>query len=159
MQKKGIVKIVSNKRAWYERLLGAVFFSIATYSVIIFYINNGVAITEDYYKISFRVLAGLIVLVAFGIKFSRVLSHYFDLELNKYKAYWSVGPFGFGSWVNTNKLDRVSTFLNNKNYCEVNIWDVENNKYSITSFYEIDDAVNFGRELAIKLDIKFKERK
>lgn len=158
MKKKGIVKIVSKPRAWYERLLASVFFAIAFYIIVLFYVNNGVQNNEKYYIKSLKVLASLIVILSFGIRFSMILSHHFNLELNKYRAYWSVGPFGNGNWINTNKLNRVSTFLNSRNECEVNVWDIDNNRFKITSFNNIDDAVDFGRELSKKLDIKFKER-
>ena len=159
MKGKGILKIVSKKRPWYERLLAAVFFSIAIYVIATFYLNNPVSFTESYYRISFRVMAGLVLIISFGIKFSVVINHHFNFELKKYRAYWSVGPFGRGEWEDFRTLDRVSTFLNNRNECEVNIWDIKNRRYRITAFDEIDDAVNYGRDLAQKLDIRFKERK
>ncbi len=153
-----IFKIVSQKRTWYERLLAAVFYAIAIYIIIIFYINHGVSHSEKYYIISFRVLASLIVIISFGIRFSYITNHHFDLILNRYKTYYSVGPFGIGKWRKINKLSRVSTFLNSKNECEVNIWDVKNNKFKIAVFYEVDNAVIYGRDLAKDLKIKFKER-
>lgn len=159
MKKKGIVKIVSQKRPWYERLLAAVFFAIAVYIIFLFYLNNPLDYTTEYYRKSFLVLAFLIFVLSFGFRFSYTIHHHFDLKLNRYRAYWSVGPFGKGNWVKTHKLDRVSTFLNSRNECEVNIWDIKNNRYRITYFDKIDEAVKFGRELAEKLNIPFKERK
>ena len=158
MSKKGVVKIVSTNRTWYERLLASVFYAAAVYIIVLFYINNGVETNEKYYIKSIEVLAGLIVIVSFGVRFSIKLSHHFNLELNKYRPYWSVGPFGKGEWITINKLDRVSTFLNSRNECEVNVWDIENNKYKITAFNNVDDAVSSGRELSNKLNVIFKER-
>jgi hypothetical protein len=158
MKRQGVLKIVSEKRAWYERLLAAVFYSIAAYVILLFYINNSVSFTEIYYVRSFRILSVLIILVSFGIRFSYVVNHHFDFALMKYRVYWSVGPLGYGKWEHIKKLDRVSTFLNGREECEVNIWDVRNKKYKIAVFDEIDNAVIYGRDLAENLEIKFLER-
>ncbi|WP_139058985.1 hypothetical protein [Polaribacter vadi] len=77
----------------------------------------------------------------------------------KYRTFYFIGPFGYGFWKNFKKLDRVSTFLNQRDECEVNIWDVRKNKYKIAAFDEIDNAVIYGRDLATQLNVKFKERK
>ena len=158
MEKKRIIKIVSQKRAWYERILSAVFYSLAIYITILFYKNNPHSFTEVYYVKNIKTLSFLIFLVSFGIRFSYVINHHFNFELMKYRAYWSVGPFGFGKWKNFTNLSRVSTFLNSRNECEVNIWDIKNNKYKISVFDEIKDAVDYGRDLAKSLEIKFLER-
>ncbi|QXP66581.1 hypothetical protein [Polaribacter sp. AHE13PA] len=76
----------------------------------------------------------------------------------KYRKFYSVGPIGFGKWKAIRKLDRVSTFLNNRKECEVNIWDISNKRYRIAVFDEIDNAVIYGRDLAKNLEIKFLER-
>ena len=158
MKNKGVLKIVSVKRAWYERLLAAVFYAVTVYVIFMFYLNNSVSHTEKYYIKSFRLLASLIFVLSFGIRFSYVVNHHFNFELMKYRVYWSVGPFGFGKWQDIKKLDRVSTFLNNRKECEVNIWDIRNKKYRIAVFDEIDNAVIYGRDLAKNLEIKFLER-
>ena len=159
MRTNGVVKVVSQKRTWYERLLAAIFYSIAAYIIFMFYLNNSVSFTEEYYHKSFTILAGLIFIVSFGVRFSYIVNHHFNFDFMKYRVYWSVGPFGVGKWQSFEKLDRVSTFLNTRNVCEVNIWDIRNNKYKISTFDEIDEAVNYGRDLAKKLNVRFKERK
>jgi hypothetical protein len=77
----------------------------------------------------------------------------------KFRTYYFIGPLGYGKWEKFKKLDRVSTFLNKDNFCEVKIWDIKNNNYKIAVFQEIDDAVKYGKELASGLEIRFKERK
>ena len=96
MKNKGVLKIVSVKRAWYERLLAAVFYAVTVYVIFMFYLNNSVSHTEKYYIKSFRLLASLIFVLSFGIRFSYVVNHHFNFELMKYRVYLSVGPFGFG---------------------------------------------------------------
>ncbi|ARV06812.1 hypothetical protein BTO04_08995 [Polaribacter sp. SA4-10] len=159
MKSNKVFKIVSQKRAWYERLLAAVFFSLAAYVIFVFYKNNGVSFSENYYIRSFRVLSALIILIGFGIRFSATLNHHFNLMEMKYRKFYSVGPIGVGKWHKLKKLDRVSTFLNSRNECEVTIWDIRNNRYKIAVFDEINAAVIYGRSLAKNLEIKFKERK
>ena len=158
MNKKGVVKIVSEKRAWYERMLGAVFFAIAVYIIILYFLNNTHTFTEEYYIKNIRVLTPLVVIVGFGIRFTYAVNHHFNFNYMKYRIYYSVGPFGVGKWKNFSELDRVSTFLNSRNECEVNIWDINNNRYRISNFDEIKDAVEYGRDLAKNLEIKFLER-
>ncbi|ARV16122.1 hypothetical protein [Polaribacter sp. SA4-12] len=158
MKRKGVLKIVSEKRAWYERLLAAVFYSVAVYVIFLFYLNNSVSFSEKYYIKSFRILSSLIIVISFGIRFSYVVNHHFDFALMKYRVYLSVGPFGVGKWQDIKKLDRVSTFLNLREECEVNIWDIRNKRYKIAVFEEIDNAVDYGRDLAKNLEIKFLER-
>lgn len=159
MKRKGVFKIVSKQQPWYMRILAAIFFGATIYIIFLFHLNNPFSFTEEYYIKGIKVLAAIIVLVAFGIKYSFVINHHFDFKLKRYREYWSVGPFGRGTWKPMKELNRVSTFLNNRELCEVNIWDIKNNRYLITAFDEIDDAVEFGRDLAKKLEIKFKERK
>jgi len=159
MKRKGVLKIVSKKQPWYFRLLSAIFFSVAAYLILLFHLNQSFSFTEKYYIRGLKVLALVIILVAYGIKYSFIVSHHFDFDLKRYREYWSVGPFGKGKWRSMQDLDRVSTFLNNNKFCEVNIWDIKNNRYSITAFEEIDDAVVYGRKLAENLKIRFKERK
>ena len=156
--KTGIVKIVSGKRPWYERVLASVFFAAGFYLLFLFYKNINVTFTEDYYISSFKVLSSLIFVFSLGIKYSYTVNHHFDFDLKKYRKFVSVGPFGFGKWQNLKNLNRVSTFVNRQGNCEVNIWDVKNNKYRIAYFYKIEDAVSYGRDLAEKLEIKFLER-
>ena len=158
MNKKGVIKIVSEKRAWYERLLGAVFFAIAVYIIILYFLNNSHTFREEYYIKNIRVLTSLVILIGFGIRFSYTINHHFNFDYMKYRTFYSVGPFGVGKWEDLKDLDRVSTFLNSRKECEVNIWDIRNNRYRIAIYYEIDDAVEYGRDLAKKLEIKFLER-
>lgn len=156
--KTGVIKIVSEKRSWYERILASVFYAVGFYMIFLFYKNIPYTFTEEYYIKNIKVLSALIVVFTFGIKFSYTVNHHFNFDLKRYREYWSVGPFGLGKWRSLKELNRVSTFLNNKNYCEVNIWDIKNNKYKITAFNKIEDAVIYGRDLAKNLDIKFLER-
>jgi|TARA_R110002049_G_scaffold616_15_gene3627 hypothetical protein len=158
MKSTGVFKIVSQKRTWYERALAAVFYAITAYIIFLFYKNNGVHFTEVYFIKSLKVLASLIFVLGLGVRFSFVISHHFNFDLNRYRTYYSVGNLGFGKWESIKKLDRVSTFVNNRGECDVSIWSVKNKRYLIATFNEIEEAVVFGREIAEKLKIRFKER-
>ena len=158
MKKQGVVKIVSQKRAWYERLLAAVFYSISIYITVLYYINNPFSFTEVYYINNIRTLSLLVIIMSFAIRYSYTVNHHFNFDFMKYRIFYSVGPFGVGKWKNLNSLDRVSTFLNSRKECEVNIWDIKNNRYKIAVFDEVENAVEYGRNLAKNLEIKFLER-
>ena len=156
--KTGIIKIVTGKRPWYERILASVFFAAGFYLLFLFYKNRNISFTVAYVGSSIEVLAGLVILFSLGIRYSYTINHHFNFDLKKYRKFVSVGPFGFGKWQNLKNLNRVSTFLNGQGNCEVNIWDIIINKYRIAYFYKIEDAVFYGRDLAEKLEVKFLER-
>ena len=124
-----------------------------------FYFFNKPIILSEKYVISFlHLLKFELVLIGFALPFAISVSHHFNFEEMKYRKFYYVGPLGYGSWKKINKLDRVSTFLNTRNECEVKIWDIRNNRYKIAAFDKIDDAVIYGRDLAGNLKIKFLER-
>lgn len=152
------VIISFGKRAVLSRILSAVFYAIMLYVLVLFFINNSFEFTE-YYLISFLHLVKFeLILIGFALPFSLSVAHHFNFEEMKYRKFYYVGPIGHGVWQNFKKLDRVSTFLNSRNECEVNIWDIRNNRYKIAVFDEIENAVIYGRDLAENLKIRFKER-
>ncbi|MCI2229286.1 hypothetical protein MC378_08930 [Polaribacter sp. MSW13] len=158
MEKKNVV-ISFGKRAVLSRLLSAFFYAAGFYFLILFFLKKPFAFSEKY-VISFLHLLELeLYLIGFALPFSVSVSHHFNFDEMKYRRYYFVGPIGYGKWQKIKKLDRVSTFLNSRNECEVNIWDIKNKRYKIAAFDEIDNAVEYGRDLAKNLKIKFKERK
>lgn len=156
--KTGIVKIVSGKRPWYERILASVFYGSGFYLIFLFYKNVEYTFTEEYYISNLEVLSALVVIFSFAVRYSYTVNHHFDFDRKRYRKYFSVGPIGIGKWEKLKTLIRVSTFLKGQGNCEVNIWDVHNKKYRIAYFFEVEDAVTYGRTLADKLEIKFLER-
>lgn len=93
-------------------------------------------------------MSRLIIVITLGVRFSYTVNHHFDFNLKRYRKYYSVRPFGLGKWKSLKELNRVSTFLNNNGYCEVNIWDIKNNRFKLTAFYKVEDAVEYGRDFS-----------
>lgn len=153
------VIIAFGKKSTLNRVLAAICYATAFLLIYKYFalgenfirINKYIALRNGVYSIF------LLLLLAF--KFSVNVSFHFKLDEMKYRTYYYIGPIGFGTWKKFKELHRVSTFLNNREECEVNIWDIKNNRYKIAVFDEIDSAVEYGRDLAQTLNISFKERK
>lgn len=157
MKHKNVI-ISLGKRAVFSRILSAVFYAAMLYVFVLFFINNSLEFTEKYVIYFLHLVKLELVLIGFALPFSLSVAHHFNFDEMKYRKFYYVGPIGYGVWQNFKKLDRVSTFLNSRNECEVNIWDVRNNRFKIAVFDEIENAVMYGRDLAENLKIRFKER-
>ena len=152
------VLIFRGKRSIISRIIASIFFALCISCIYLYVKNTIYSITTGYFGNIYTTLQIFISLFCGGFLSSFTTSHEFDFDKKKYREYISVGPFGYGEWENFNRLKRVSTFLNSNGYCEVNILDINNKKYNTLAFKKIDDAVDYGRELAKNLDIKFLER-
>ena len=153
MKDKNVI-IHFGKRSIFSRALAAIFYSLTLFLVYKYFIIES-SFSLNKLRSNVFSITSLIIL---GIKFSVLESHHFNFQEMKYRKFYSVGPVGFGKWKRIRKLDRVSTFLNVREECEVNIWDISNKRYRIAVFDEIDNAVVYGRDLAKNLEIKFLER-
>ena len=154
-----IVILDPGKRWWAERILAAVFYACAVYFLYLFFANVTAEFTEEYYKTVTRVLSALIFMFGLGFYYSHSVSHHFDLVRNKYRAFYYVGPIGFGRWSKTAKIKYTSVFLNSKDLYEVIVWDEKNNRYKVFFMYEKEDAVKAAKIVAEDLDIYFYEKK
>jgi hypothetical protein len=158
MKDKNVIISLGN-RSLFSRVLGSVFFGLTMlFSYKLFYLGESLIIINSYIEMRAN-LYSIMLTTILSIRFSVNQNHHFNFVEMKYRTYYFIGPFGYGSWKKLRKLDRVSTFLNATGFCEVKIWDINNNNYKIAAFDEIEDAVNYGRELATGLEIRFKERK
>lgn len=157
MKNKNVI-INLGKRSIFSRVLATFFYSLTLFLLYKYFIlDNSFSLTKPNYQLRSKVYA-ITVLIVLGIKFSVIENHHFNFQEMKYRKFYAVGPIGFGKWKPLKALDRVSTFLNDREKCEVNIWDVRNNRYQIAVFGDIDNAVDYGRDLAKNLEIKFLER-
>jgi hypothetical protein len=155
---KGKILIFRGRRSFFSRILASVFYALAISALLLYTKNKIDSISSGYFGNIYTTLQIFLPLMAGGFSFSFSSHHEFDFTKKKYREYITVGPFGYGTWENFAKLKRVSTFLNSNGYCEVNILDVNNRKYNTLAFKEIDEAVEYGRDLAENLEIKFLER-
>ena len=157
MDNKKII-IYLGKRSILNRILASIFYSIFIFLFYKFLISDISFFELKSHKQQRSIVFGILIPFIFAVKFSVSVSHHFNFDEMKYRKYYFIGPLGYGAWIKFKKLDRVSTFLNPRNECEVNIWDIRNKRYKIAAFDKIDNAVIYGRDLAKSLKIKFKER-
>ena len=158
METKNVI-IFFGKKSILNRIIASIFYSLFVFLLYKFFISDISFFELKSHKKQRSIVFGILIPLIIAIKFSISASHHFNFEEMKYRTFYFIGPFGYGFWKNFKKLDRVSTFLNQRDECEVNIWDIKNNKYKIAAFDEIDNAVIYGRDLATQLNVKFKERK
>lgn len=157
MENKNVI-IYFGKKSVINRVFAALLYATIVYMIFkLFILNESFIKINKYLELRNDFLSIFIVLFL-AVRFSLNVSFHFNLAEMKYRTFYFIGPFGYGFWKKFKKLDRVSTFLNPRDECEVNIWDIKNNKYKIAAFDEVDNAVIYGRDLAMQLNIKFKER-
>jgi hypothetical protein len=157
LKNKNVI-ISFGKRPLINRVVAAFFYSLILYTLYRYHIDEDLFSNLSSYQKQKSFLYSVAIYFVIAIKLSVVVNHHFNFQEMKYRKFYSVGPIGFGKWHVFKKLDRVSTFLNSSDKCEVNIWDVKNNKYKIAVFDVIEDAIFYGRDLAKNLKIIFKER-
>lgn len=156
---KGKVFINRGKRSIFSRVLASVFYALCVSGIFLYVKNVFYIISSGYFGNIYTTLQISIPLFLGGFIFSFTSNHEFDFDKKKYREYISIGPFGYGYWEDFHELKHVSTFLNSKGYCEVNILDISNRKYNTLAFKNIDEAVDHGKKLANDLKIVFIERK
>ena len=155
---KGKVIIYRGKPPVFSRIIASIFYALFLTTIFLYVKNLIYSYPFGFFGNIYTTSLIALPLFMGGFSFSISSSHEFDFDKKKYREYISIGTFGYGSWEDFNKLKRVSTFVNSKGYCEVNILDIKNKKYNTLAFKKIDDAVEYGRNLAKTLEIKFLER-
>jgi len=156
---KSVLIIDSGNRSWFERVLAAVFYTCAFFLIIKFIINVEPEFAEWYYIRTLKVLSFLIFILTLAVYYSLTKSFHFDLINKKYRAYYQIGPFGYGKWRNHLKFKYIVIYLNSNEDYLVNIWDVKNNRITVGTYSNLGEANEFGILLSKGLDIKLQERK
>lgn len=108
---------------------------------------------------NFGVFYIAIACAAQGILFSSVKSVFFDLENQKYKEEYKVGPVGLGRWKELPKIEYVSVFrqlkANGSHTYEVNLWMKGNRNFTIYETGELATTFAMGESTAkaLKVDL------
>ena len=156
---KGKVIIFRGERSLVSRIFGSILLGLSLTVFFLYFKNLFYSVSTGYFGNIYTTLQIFLPIFIVGCSLSYTVSHEFDFYKKKYRELYNIGPLSFGSWEKFDNLKHVSTFLNSRGYCEVNILDVNNKRYNTLAFKEIEGAVKYGRELAETLNIKFKERK
>tara|TARA_R110002049_G_scaffold302666_1_gene495970 strand:- start:475 stop:984 length:510 start_codon:yes stop_codon:yes gene_type:complete len=93
------------------------------------------------------------ICVLVGLLFSKVRDFHFDFASKRYKIVNRIGLFGIGRWKNFKSIDYVSVFLREDYHYQVKIWYNKNKDLVVAGFYTFNEAMDFGRELAMELKI------
>lgn len=88
-----------------------------------------------------------------GLYFSRVRDFHFDFVTERYKVVRRIGPFALGNWKQFKSIDYVSVFRREYGHYQVKVWFQQNKDLLVAGFYDFDDAMQFGKELAIQLQV------
>ena len=158
METKNVI-IFFGEKSILSRIIASIFYSLFIFLLYKFFTSDISFFELKSHSKQRGIVFGILIPLIIAIKFSISVSHHFNFKEMKYRTFYFIGPFGYGFWKKFKKLDRISTFLNQRDECEVNIWDIRNNKYKIAAFDEIENAVIYGRDLAKEINVKFKERK
>ena len=156
---KSILIIDSGNRSWFERILAAAFYTCAFFLIIKFFTNVNPEFAERYYVRTLKLVSSLIFILTLAVYYSLTKNFHFDLISNNYRAYYQIGPFGFGKWEKHLEFKSVIIYLNSNEYYLVNIWDVKNNRITVGTFSDLKKANKFGVLPSEQLNLKFKERK
>lgn len=161
MEKENVI-ISEGERPIWQFVIAALFFTLSIFFISYFFYRFGPLI----FKNVFAAIVGamLYFFLAFcailmGMRFSAKNTMFFDLENNKFKDQYTVGPFIKGKWKLLPKLEYVSVFKNSKGFFEINIWHRKNKKYTdkhfnIYNYHDEEEALETGYYIAKQLNIK-----
>lgn len=88
-----------------------------------------------------------------GLFFSRVRDFHFDFITRRYKVVRRIGPFSIGNWKNFKSIEYVSVFKRGDSHYQVKVWYNKNKNLLVAGFYDFNDAMQFGKELAVQLKV------
>jgi hypothetical protein len=148
---EGYIIKEGNRPIW-QLALAALFFTLSVLLLFLFFSNWGN--TTDLTKLKGRVgfLVFSIMTFANGLFFSIVRDCIFDLQKERYKIQYSVGPIRVGKWKGLPEIEYISVFrqlLTNGNYVfETNLWYAQNRHFKIYENLERTPAFEMGKEVA-----------
>ena len=152
--------VSEGKRAWYELMLAAVFYSITIFlllATIYHLITNysfGLLIFDLY-----KIIGTGVYCFGMGIMFSVTKTIFIDVDENKLISRYIVGKIKYDVKSKVPHLEYIAVF--NKNYnastdyaeYEVNLWYNKNHHYKMFSFEKENDAFEFAKAVSTKLNI------
>ena len=159
MKNNNFLIIDSGNRWWLERVLAAIFYTCAFFLVFKFFVNVKIEISEGFLIKLLKLISVVIFIMTFAVYYSLTKSFHFDLTTKKYRAYYAIGPLGFGKWEKHLDFKFIVVYLNSNEDYLVNIWDEKNNRITVGNYVSLEEANKFGVLLSKELNINFQERK
>ena len=148
------VSIFEGKRAWYELLLAAIFYTAFIYMVTltIYY-----GFIEKSVQIFIRAFVTLLICgtysIVSGLRFSATKNLLIDVDTNLIVSRYVVGPFSYDTKSKVTEFEYVSFYEDRYGCFGTNLWYVKNKHYKMYSFENKEAAYQFALEISNKLNI------
>ncbi|MBC8766611.1 hypothetical protein H4O18_01270 [Arenibacter sp. BSSL-BM3] len=159
MDKSKII-ISEGVRPMWQTLVAAAFYTMTFILLAMFFFGYEIFPEEGMdNRYNFGVFYIAIACAAQGILFSSVKSIFFDLENQKYKEEYRVGPLCVGNWKALPAIEYVSVFrqlkANGSYTYEVNLWMKGNRSFTIYETGEMVTTFAMGESTAkaLKVDL------
>tara|TARA_A100000171_G_C2128501_1_gene145109 strand:+ start:1705 stop:2250 length:546 start_codon:yes stop_codon:yes gene_type:complete len=158
MDKSKII-ISEGVRPLWQTVIASVFYTLAIILLAMFFFGYEIVPSDGMDDSrNFGVFYIATVCMAQGIIFSNIKSIFFDLENQKYKEEYRVGPIGLGRWRTLPKIEYVSVFRQlkeNKSYTyEVNLWTKGNRSFTIYEGLDLGTTFVMGKSTAKTLNVE-----
>lgn len=143
------VTISEGQRPFWQRLIAACLYTLtlyALYQTFSYWSIRWIRIGNEFLQLAVVAFSG-------ALSFSVVTTRCFDLEKKKLKTILSVSYFSV-KYYSDCELDYVSVFRKNpESLYEVSLWYKTNKHFLITSFEELQPAMDFAASLSDKFQI------
>lgn len=155
---KSKIIISEGVRPLWQTLIASVFYTLAIILLAMFFFGYEIVPSDvkDNSR-NFGVFYIATACMAQGIIFSNIKSIFFDLENQKYKEEYRVGPIGLGRWKSLPKIEYVSVFRQlkeNRSYTyEVNLWVKGNRSFTIYEGLDLGTTFAMGATTAKTLNV------
>lgn len=160
MERRSKFIISEGLRPMWQTFVAAAFYTLTIILLAMFFFGYELFPEEGMdSRWNFRVFYIAIACAAQGVLFSSVKSIFFDLDNQKIKEEYRVGPLGFGRWKNVPKIEYVSVFrqlkVNGSYTYEVNLWLKGNRNFTIyeTGHLATTFAMGESTAKALKVDL------
>lgn len=155
---KSKIIISEGVRPLWQTLIASVFYTLAIILLAMFFFGYEIVPSDvkDNNR-NYGVFYIATACMAQGIIFSNIKSIFFDLENQKYKEEYRVGPIGLGRWKSLPKIEYVSVFRQlkeNRSYTyEVNLWVKGNRSFTIYEGLDLGTTFAMGATTAKTLNV------
>ena len=151
------ITISDGERPFWQTIVAAFFYTITLVLIgfFLFLIIKADPFSRGHSKDLTSFIYGIVFFFMGGLNFSMVTSIFFDLEKEKMKVQYRVGPFKVNRFSEIPELKYVSVFKKEENSYLVNLWYKGNKHFEIVEFGEFDPALEFGKTFSdrLKLDL------
>lgn len=148
------LKITQGKRAFFENLLAAVFFSVTAFALAATIFYGLVAPDLAKFTEFLQSFCGIgLMSLALGLRYAAVKTILFSPNESKLITRFEEGPFKYDSISKDRVAEYVAVYRNPQDEYEVNLWFAGNKKCGMFVFESPADAFQLATQTARKLKI------